>query len=72
MGKKLIWMPLPEAPAEFYEELRSIEDETAFFEYLAAAAGKGWIEIFGVTDKDPRDIVAQLQEHFKVLYVKGE
>lgn len=72
MTKRIVWMPLPAAPEEFFVELKSKKDEESFFECLAAAREKGWVEIFGMTEQDPKDIVAQLQEHFKVLHIEGD
>ncbi len=67
--KRVVWMPLPSAPAEFFTSLQAAKDEEAFYELLGSAHEKGWVEIFGVTEQDPKNLVAQLQEHFKVLHV---
>lgn len=68
--KRIVWMPLPSAPAEFFEQLAKLKSEEAFFDYLAQAHVFGWVEIFGVTAQDPKDLVAVLQEHFKVKHIE--
>jgi hypothetical protein len=69
--KRIVWMPLPSAPAEFFDQLKLVKTEEAFVDLLAVGKEEGWLEIFGVTEQDPRDITAVLQEHFKVKLISA-
>lgn len=70
--KRLVWMVTPDCPRWVYSAMSGLKDETTFIEFLADARELGWVEIFGVTDKDPKDILAQLQEFYDVKYIKGD
>jgi hypothetical protein len=68
--KKLAWVILPGAPETFFDLWKETESDGQFVALLVHAQKCGWIEILGQTDKDPKDIVAVLQEFYDVKYLK--
>lgn len=70
-GKKLwtAWMPLPDAPEEFLARAFGAKDHETFAAVLTEGVGNNWVEVLGVTDKDPKDIKAVLSEHYNVHHV---
>lgn len=67
--KRLVWLPIPDKCDEWLEKIYSSKSELEFFRVLGEAHKAGGVVILGVTDKDPRDILACAQEFgdFKMI-----
>lgn len=67
--KRIVWMPIPGKDEEFFRRLEGVKGEEEFYALLAEAHKKGWVEIFGSTDKDPKDLIVELGQKLKVALV---
>lgn len=65
-------MPKPGITAEFYDRLAAATDEETFFTILGEGQARGYVEIFGMTDQDPKDLTSVLQEHFDVKLISNQ
>lgn len=71
MAKKVVWTITPECPDEFLDKLFAEKDEVPFYRLLAEGHTNGYVEIFGQTERDIKDIAACLQEFMSVKVIEG-
>ena len=67
--KRIVWMPINGKDEEFWLRSKEAKNEREMASLLMEAHKKGWVYIFGITDMDPDDLLAVLQEHFKVIKI---
>ena len=59
---RVVWMPIPGKSDQFFDLAEKTKTEKEFYELLVEAHEKGWVEIFGMTTADPKEILAQVAE----------